>query len=384
MHVAFRSAETACFRGVKGEMSAPDPKRYFPFISFMIKLNLLTTVWLFTGTCLVWAVVAVPMACGQEVTSASFIGLAPSAVPQATSGGWTASAGRWTPIRRTAFEQALSDPGNSPEAAPTFPQTGNSLESQPLEEAAPAANLHSGGNLHTAETCPECGASMDNSSTGFCGRCLRPTGKLFHFLNPQRWFQSDPQRSAMREPWIYRPFSVGLFMGPIVGSTLIDNSIAQGTGFIGGARFGYDFDEDWGLETRLASASIPLYGGFRDDGEQHSADHFLWDIDFLYYPWGDAAVRPYVLMGIGTARIKFADQLGVCESRIRAGMPVGIGVKWKLSDWFVFRLECLDNVAFAGGSVFQTQHNASLTCGLEIRFGRPHIQYWPWNPGMRQ
>ena len=138
---------------------------------------------------------------------------------------------------------------------------------------------------------------------------------------------------------------------------------------------------------RLASASIPLVdntywpnGGYA----QHSADHFLWDIDFLYYPWGDAAVRPYVLMGIGTARIKFADAAGYEYARILAGMPVGIGVKWKLNDWFVLRVECLDNVAFAGGSVFHTQHNPSVTGGLEIRFGRPHIQYWPWNPGMRQ
>lgn len=173
-------------------------------------------------------------------------------------------------------------------------------------------------------------------------------------------------------------------MGPIVGSPLISDSIQQGTGYIDGARFGYDFDDDWGLETRLASCSFPVTGGYPVDGTEHSSDHFLWDIDFLYYPWGDAAVRPYFLMGIGTARIKFADQQGVELNRIMAGMPFGIGLKCRMSDWFVFRLECLDNVAFAGGSNFHTQHNPSITGGFEIRFGRPHLDYWPWNPGMRR
>jgi hypothetical protein len=38
-------------------------------------------------------------------------------------------------------------------------------------------------------------------------------------------------------------------------------------------------------------------------------------------------------------------------------------------------------VAFAGGSIIQMQHNISFTAGFEIRFGRPRVQYWPWDPG---
>jgi hypothetical protein len=273
---------------------------------------------------------------------------------------------------------------DEPAEKPTFPQIRNPLEAPRLEDTEPSPHASNGVNPPAAATCPECGAPTDSPTTGFCARCLHSGGKLFHLLSPKRWLQNDPALIAQREPWRYRPFSVGLFMGPIVGSPLIDASIQQGTGFLGGARFGFDFDDDWGMEMRLASASFPVMGGYPADGTQHSSDHFLWDIDFLYYPWGDAAVRPYVLMGIGTSRIKFADQLGIEHARILAGMPIGIGIKCRLSDWFVFRLECLDNVAFAGGSVFQTQHNPSLTAGLEIRFGRPHVQYWPWNPGMKQ
>jgi hypothetical protein len=279
-----------------------------------------------------------------------------------------------------AYEQASTASNVPSEPAPTFPQIQNPLNTPRLEEARPESNQ--GESAHAAEPCPECGAPME--PTGVCGRCMHSGGKLLHLLSPKRWLQWDREQLSQREPWSYRPFSVGLFMGPIVGSPLISDSIDQGTGFIGGARFGYDFDDDWGLEMRLASASFPVSGGYPIDGTQHSSDHFLWDIDFLYYPWEDAAIRPYVLMGIGTSRIKFADQLGNQYARIMAGMPVGVGLKTRLNDWFVFRLEFLDNVAFAGGSNFQTQHNFSVTFGFEVRFGRPHVQYWPWNPGMRQ
>jgi hypothetical protein len=319
-----------------------------------------------------------------EDPSVIFSGPTPSPLPTVHSGGWTASTGRWMPIRRMAFEQPGDVSAIPAEPTPTFPQIRNPLQTPHLEGSGAEANPAMPGASHVSETCPECGATMDDPSVGFCRRCLRSGSRLFRLFDPKRWLDTGPEVRVQREPWLYRPFSMGLFMGPITGSTLINDSISQGTGFFAGARFGYDFDDDWGLETRLASASMPLYGGYPDNGAQHSADHFLWDIDLLYYPWGDAAFRPYVLMGIGTARIKFSDQQGDNLSRILAGMPVGIGVKWKLSDWFIFRLECLDNVAFAGGSIFQTQHNASLTGGLEIRLGRPRVQYWPWNPGMRQ
>lgn len=333
-----------------------------------------STVGICAASCLLWAFSAVNLALGQEEI---FPGMSP---PTANGPGWTASTGRWTAVRRASYDQTASVPNNTPEPPPTFPQIKNPLDTPHLEE--PSAEARQGGNLPTAEACPECGGRLE--PTGFCDRCARSGGKLLHLLSPRRWLEWDRQKLSQREPWHYRPFSVGLFMGPIVGSPLISDSIEQGTGFLGGARFGYDFDEDWGLEMRLASASFPVSGGYPIDGTQHSSDHFLWDIDFLYYPWEDAAIRPYVLMGIGTARIKFADQLGNDLNRIMVGMPIGVGVKLRLSDWFIFRIECLDNVAFAGGSNFGTQQNFSITGGLEIRFGRPHIQYWPWNPGMRE
>jgi hypothetical protein len=366
-------------------MARPTIGRPATFDPMMLFTRANPIVRLCGAVCAAGAFLAVSNVGAQEISTPLFPIQTDSAAPEPGSRGWTASEGRWTAVRRTSYEQPMPAPEmpEVPAESSTFPQIRQPLESpQPLAGRTP--DQIGGSNLAMPAACPECGAPSDSPSTGLCVRCLHSGGKLLHLLSPKRWFQSDPELVAQREPWRYRPYSVGLFMGPIVGSPLISDSVQQGTGYIDGARFGYDFDDDWGLEMRLASCSFPVTGGYPVDGTEHSSDHFLWDIDFLYYPWGDAAVRPYVLMGIGTARIKFANQDGVELNRIMAGMPIGIGLKWRMSDWFIFRLECLDNVAFAGGSNFHTQHNPSLTGGLEIRFGRPHVQYWPWNPGMRQ
>jgi hypothetical protein len=187
-----------------------------------------------------------------------------------------------------------------------------------------------------------------------------------------------------------------LFAGPIVGSPLIDDWVGQQTGTMAGMRFGWDLDDDYGLELRLATANIPIYDSDAAIAAQQNsttspqlsaglgtrnADQFLCDIDFLYYPWGDASLRPYLLFGLGTDRIKFTDRLGTNYARILLGMPVGLGVKTKLNDWLIFRIECTDNMALAGGSIFQAQQNISLTGAFEVRLGRTKIQYWPWNPG---
>ena len=37
----------------------------------------------------------------------------------------------------------------------------------------------------------------------------------------------------------------------------------------------------------------------------------MWDLDLLYYPWGDTQWRPYLLIGLGTARVDFIDRLSV-------------------------------------------------------------------------
>jgi hypothetical protein len=216
-------------------------------------------------------------------------------------------------------------------------------------------------------------------------------------LSPGRIFAHPPGSPVYHEPWINRPFSVGVFVGPMVGSPLINDWVGQQTGTLAGMRFGWDMDDDWGMELRLATANIPIYDAdpaFEAQLAQtgnglpipylagtRNADHFICDIDFLYYPWGDASLRPYLLFGVGTDRIKFTDRMGTNYARILLGMPVGLGVKMHLNDWLIFRVEATENMAFAGGSIFQAQQNFSLTGALEVRLGRTKMQYWPWDPG---
>jgi hypothetical protein len=217
-------------------------------------------------------------------------------------------------------------------------------------------------------------------------------------LSPCHIFADRPGSPVYHEPWINRPFSVGVFVGPIVGSPLINDWVGQQTGTLAGMRFGWDMDDDWGMELRLATANIPIYDAdpayeaqlaqqagaglpLANLAGTRNADQFICDFDFLYYPWGDAHFRPYLLFGVGTDRIKFTDRLGNNYARILLGMPVGLGFKKHLNDWLIFRVELTDNIALAGGSIFQTQQNFSATGAFEVRLGRTKMQYWPWNPG---
>ena len=206
-----------------------------------------------------------------------------------------------------------------------------------------------------------------------------------------------------RETWLYRPWSAGWFMGAVQGGPLIDDWVGQQQGFFGGYRFGWDQDQYWGGEMRFAFGSVPLYDsprakqaqwdadtedGFAEDDpwrnrfdQRRDADLFQWDLSLLYYPWGDTEWRPYLMAGIGVARIRFMDRLSHCYDKSVFAMPLAVGLKRRCNDWLALRLEFADNIAFGGGSGFGTVHNASLTGGVEVRFGGSRRAYWPWNPG---
>ncbi len=265
-----------------------------------------------------------------------------------------------------------------------------------FSQTAPAKNyqqLSEQGDPARQPSCPECGCEVDHPFLGMCGKCLSSGRRLMdHIFHPGLSDEDRLQRIAQREPWTTRPYSVSLFYGPIVGTSLIDQWTSQQTGYLAGVRFGYDFADDWGLEGRLASADIPIVdepasitaagAGYTYTGSR-SSDHFLFDIDMLYYPWGDAAFRPYLLFGLGTDRIKFQDAVGVTHNHVMVGMPVGVGFKYRMSEWLIFRAELTDNIAFAGAGMIQTQNNLSMTGALEVRFGRSKTTYWPWNPGTK-
>ena len=235
---------------------------------------------------------------------------------------------------------------------------------------------------------------------------LAPHQKLGRILT-SRMYRERFARLRMPmigESWRYRPFSAGWFMGAMTGSPLISNWVGTGHGFLGGYRFGWDFDHYWGTEARFSFASLRVWdsalaraaqraaddeAGFAPDDPwrnrynvRRDAQYGMFDLNLLYYPWGDTAWRPYIRAGLGTVRVQLQDRLGTQYDSTVVGMPWGIGVKYRVSNWLALRGEIADNVAIHAGSPFNTQHNFSFTFAMEVRFGGSRVAYWPWNPGI--
>jgi hypothetical protein len=186
------------------------------------------------------------------------------------------------------------------------------------------------------------------------------------------------------------------------GSPLIDDWVGGKQGSFGGYRLGWDFDHYWAVETRLGFASVELYDsarlvaaqqaedarlGLADDDpflarfdHRRDAGFVLWDVDFLYYPWGDSAWRPYASVGLGFASVSFIDRLSKSYDHTLLSVPIALGLKYRWKSWLALRAEVTDNVAFSNGELENLQ-NVSLTAGLEIHFGGARTAYWPYNPG---
>ncbi|MGA2033083.1 MAG: outer membrane beta-barrel protein [Thermoguttaceae bacterium] len=200
-----------------------------------------------------------------------------------------------------------------------------------------------------------------------------------------------------RESWLYRPWNFGGFLGVAQGSPLIQNWVGMNQGVFAGVRLGRDWNPCLGTETRFAWNSINLYdsgreldaqiaagaaGGYdqlNQYGTHRVATSFVWDLDVLFYPWGDQKWRPYFSVGAGTYSTHFSDLLGNGYHRIGFSVPLALGVKYRWTDAIAFRLEAGDNLE-CGGQGIDTVQLASLTGGIELRFGGTRTAYWPWNP----
>ncbi|HUT90926.1 MAG TPA: outer membrane beta-barrel protein [Thermoguttaceae bacterium] len=190
-------------------------------------------------------------------------------------------------------------------------------------------------------------------------------------------------------------------MGMVEGSTLVDDWVGGKRGFFGGYRLGWDYDHYWGYEMRLGFGNIGLCDSHRAKQAQQAADDAqeldlddpfrrrfdrrrdltttVWDVSLLYYPWGDATWRPYLMAGLGVSSIEFIDRLSTRYGDTVFGMPLAVGVKYRCNEWLALRLELADNIGFGGS--FNGVHHMSLTGGAELRFGGSRVAYWPWNPG---
>lgn len=208
-----------------------------------------------------------------------------------------------------------------------------------------------------------------------------PLFSIWRILRPPARYRG-PGEPLLRSSWQNRPLSASWFMGAIWGDELIDRRVRQGEGFIGGYQLGWDFDEYFGAETRFVFGSMEIHNEYGAQGRRGN-DILVWDVDLLYYPWGDARWRPYLLFGLGIFQVDFDDDLNERVMRNVLSLPLGVGLKYRWNQRIALRLEVLDNMALGGGSQLDDMHNVSLTGGMELRFGGRRPSYWPWNPSNR-
>lgn len=195
---------------------------------------------------------------------------------------------------------------------------------------------------------------------------LRHSSSHGRFVN-----KSEP---LLYSSWLNRPYHVDWFVGPLITDSPAD-SAGITNDLLGGFRIGWDFDYYWGVEWRLGWASPNIT--FPGVTEEINGRYFIGDVDFVYYPWGDTRVRPYFQIGLGVTEFRSLHDDGTGIEATMLSMPFGLGVMFPQTHWLAWRLDLIDNLAFAGDGV-DTMHNVSFTAGMEVRFGARPSSYWPW------
>lgn len=326
------------------------------------------------------------------------------------AGGWamvltaSLSVAAWAGLAESAMGQFFGPPESG---GPWIHWVSESnLQMVPMRPGAPMGEAPAiGANMPPpyGAACPGCGQAEAGTLPPWRPG-QRIAAGLRELADPPVRFRG-PGQPLLNESWQYRPFSFSWFMGGLVGSTLIEDWVAQDTGFLGGYRMGWDFHPYWGCELRGGFGWLGVYDSERAKAAQEAADDAagllptdpmrhrfdvprdcdissLLDISLLYYPWGDSTWRPYFLLGVGAAQIDFQDRLSRPYEANLFEIPWGFGLKFRMNDWLVMRWEVLDNMAL-DKSPISLLHMVSFTGGLELRFGGARKSYWPWNPGLR-
>ena len=178
--------------------------------------------------------------------------------------------------------------------------------------------------------------------------------------------------------WLNRPFFVGAELGEIWIMRALDDHVSRDHDVFGGMFIGCDWDHFWGTDFRVDWATPELKNSTQPDADRADS-MFAWSLNALYYPWGDSKFRPYWRWGLGSTHFDFPTADGTRNDEWLFTMPIGIGMKYPLRRWLALRTEFADQFSI-GDSGLPTQHNLTITFGLECRYGVHPKSYWPWNP----
>ncbi len=178
--------------------------------------------------------------------------------------------------------------------------------------------------------------------------------------------------------WLNRPYYFGGTLGPMWLTNRVNDSVPRDADVIGSLFFGCDWDYYWGSEFQYAYATPELHNTAANNGRVTNR-LVSWNYSFMYYPWGDAQLRPYWRLGIGDTLFDFPTDEGRRRDERLFTTPFGVGLKYPVRRWLAARVEFTDLFSWGAHDV-ATQHNLTLNFGLEFRFGSKNKGYWPWNP----
>jgi Outer membrane protein beta-barrel domain len=198
-----------------------------------------------------------------------------------------------------------------------------------------------------------------------------------------RHSSTDGRNAGMGIPltgtsWLNRPYYFGGDIGTIWLTRPVNSDLTSDIDVFGGVFAGCDWDYYWGTELAVNRATPEIINETARDAKR--GDALMEEtVSLMYYPWGDSLFRPYWRCGIGATEIDYPTDRGHRRDETLWTFPVGVGLKYPFRRWLAARAEFTDQLAL-GNSGVATQHDLTLTFGLEWRFGAHPRSYWPWNP----
>jgi hypothetical protein len=178
--------------------------------------------------------------------------------------------------------------------------------------------------------------------------------------------------------WLNRPYYVGGNIGTVWLTRPINSDLTNDIDMFGGVFAGCDWDHYWGTELAVNRATPEIINENRRRAKR--GDSLMEEtVSLMYYPWGDSLFRPYWRFGIGATEIDYPTDGGHRRDETLWTFPIGIGLKYPFRRYLAARAEFTDQLALGNEGV-STQHDLTLTFGLEWRFGARPRSYWPWNP----
>lgn len=215
---------------------------------------------------------------------------------------------------------------------------------------------------------------LPDKSTNYYCRCMTPLGFRHSYTHGRNVGWGWPLGGTS---WLNRPYYCGLSLGPMWATRPVAQDVTTDTDLMGAIWLGWDWDYYWGSEFELSRASPELVNVNTPDANRGDRlCHFSYN--YHYYPWGDAALRPYWRLGIGVTDFDYPTGNGRHDDTLMT-IPWGIGLKYAHLRWLACRIELADYWSPTHAGV-ANQHNIALNFGVEWRYGLLRKSYWPWFP----